>query len=685
MDPVENLQTETPKHEWRRRLAIVLVPLFGDEALTTRDIMAALEQPRNPSRGHFALATHRVYTKLSILPWTELPVNAIADRVVEQWPSTEWVDEVVADGPFVNFKLDKTRVMSGMLRAVVKMFPLPVTVAPQPAPPSSKDPNPEINCYYSIDLPDLPQLYEPHHTRALLLAATLQRCRDATNSICNADPVVSETRHVVLPLMTSFGDLALALRKTDGVMGQPLVEAFLEIRDDPEQVLASRQLRHQLESKDPSAEIRQMYARLQTWVTAEQERVIVRRFGLLEWRDKRVVMDAPWALVSRLQDMLTEALGDRFVRSRGKQVNGMANGVKMSRNDDDAGEENEAWHVDLSAHGLGVAVLKDDDGLLTTTGMLLLHLVLPQRAAQEHQFIGAQSAKRPVQQANCLFRQIMSSKDAKKGASMPEFTFVEFMVAPITKRKELDASARDVSMFVPCLPAQMDALREQMQEIMRDNQGTVKYASLTTHFEQESKVLGVSTVQLAQQHADRLARATILIHHLIQRRCKPVHGHCNVQISGNSGVFLLYVHARICGIQRYLAKHAPFNDIHEHNDSDQENHNENSPFPQFDCQKCLDAALAKLDRLETSQEAFDLIDLLQQCHAILGQVMATRDPHPFVSYLFKIARLTNQTLYNLRVKSIPTDLALPRWLLFWSVKLVLEHGFHLVCIEPEKK
>jgi arginyl-tRNA synthetase len=115
-------------------------------------------------------------------------------------------------------------------------------------------------------------------------------------------------------------------------------------------------------------------------------------------------------------------------------------------------------------------------------------------------------------------------------------------------------------------------------------------------------------------------------------------------VFGNSGVFLQFIHSRLCGIERQ-------------------------------CDVTLDTAVVDHD------EAFEVFDTVAQFPYVMHQALDTMEPSLLVTYLFKLARTTNQALYRLRIKGAPPHLANSRWTLFWAAKQTLANGLAVLGLE----
>ncbi|RCH91148.1 Arginyl-tRNA synthetase [Rhizopus azygosporus] len=118
---------------------------------------------------------------------------------------------------------------------------------------------------------------------------------------------------------------------------------------------------------------------------------------------------------------------------------------------------------------------------------------------------------------------------------------------------------------------------------------------------------------------------------------------------GDTGVFLQYTYARICGIERKM-------DINI----------------SIDCDFSLLA--------ET--EAFELTRTISLYPDKVRAAFKTLEPCTIVLYLFKLAHMISQVNYNLRIKDVDPKLAQARLLLFWAAKTTLANGMRLVGLKP---
>ncbi|KAG0212069.1 hypothetical protein B0O80DRAFT_493550 [Mortierella sp. GBAus27b] len=118
---------------------------------------------------------------------------------------------------------------------------------------------------------------------------------------------------------------------------------------------------------------------------------------------------------------------------------------------------------------------------------------------------------------------------------------------------------------------------------------------------------------------------------------------------GHSGVFLQYVHSRLCGIERKSKTRLN---------------------PEAD-----------LSVIQPYPEALNLAIVLAEWDELVETLRDSLDPYALVPYLFHLATEVGQANHVLRVKDMEPAVAEARWLLFWGAKRVLEQGLHLLGME----
>ncbi|KAI8888744.1 hypothetical protein K501DRAFT_172401, partial [Backusella circina FSU 941] len=152
--------------------------------------------------------------------------------------------------------------------------------------------------------------------------------------------------------------------------------------------------------------------------------------------------------------------------------------------------------------------------------------------------------------------------------------------------------------------------------------------------------------------ADQLSISATIIQDMSAKRSRGYHfnWHRITDARGDSGVFLQYTHARICGIQRKM----DFNHI-----------------PQ-----------TYRPSLLRENDAFDLMYTTSLYPDVLLNAFQTLDPCPLVLYLFRLAHLISHSNYSLRVKDVEKRLSEARLCLFEAARITLENGMKMIGLKP---
>lgn len=154
--------------------------------------------------------------------------------------------------------------------------------------------------------------------------------------------------------------------------------------------------------------------------------------------------------------------------------------------------------------------------------------------------------------------------------------------------------------------------------------------------------------------ADQLGMSAILIQDMKSKRGKDYEFSWErmTDARGDTGVFLQYAHAKVCGIERKagieLTPHVDFSVLKE-------------------------------------KEALDLIQSISTFPEVVENAFKSLEPSSIVNYLFKLAHTTSTASAFLRVKDMDQNVSEARMLLFWSARITLSNGLHLLGIKPIKK
>lgn len=181
----------------------------------------------------------------------------------------------------------------------------------------------------------------------------------------------------------------------------------------------------------------------------------------------------------------------------------------------------------------------------------------------------------------------------------------------------------------------LDQAKEKILEYMKQD-------------EQKSKMENIDTI------ADQLGISAILIQDMKSKRGKDYDFSWDrmTDSKGDTGVFLQYAHARACGIERKSGVPITPN---------------------------VDFSILK------EKEAIDLIQSISQFPEIVENSFHSLEPCTIVNYLFKLSHATSTATRFLRVKDMDEDVSKARMLLFWSARITLRNGLHLLGIKPIKE
>lgn len=382
--------------------------------------------------------------------------------------------------------------------------------------------------------------------------------------------------------------------------------------------------------------------------------------------------------------------------------------------------DSKEWKINLYHIGLDTPLIRDKKGLSTPLTRNSFQLLKQYQTAIEkssspandvvHKFyhITEQSRNKFVQQVHYIvFNIILNintnnlSSSSSSAFTSEKCTWINIPIGMVNNNNNNNNNGNNKSTTLFDLMACLNSSQQIMKSIMEENKGTEKYDMVMAQLSQlaiddsnnnirttmtmthtnnndSTAMSSSSSVQhLAEKHADQLGQSALFIHYLSQKRSKPFITFFQLSesdIYGNSGVFLQYVHARVAGIQRHIQGRLDIPCDNKNNININSKNNSSN-------EKILSELHQYVDKLYQS-EAFDIIDLLGHYPSIVYQAKINLDPSTLVHYLFKLARLANQTLYNMRIKDVALDIAQARWLLFWAVKRILANGLIIIGVEP---
>ncbi|ELT98794.1 hypothetical protein CAPTEDRAFT_220944 [Capitella teleta] len=184
----------------------------------------------------------------------------------------------------------------------------------------------------------------------------------------------------------------------------------------------------------------------------------------------------------------------------------------------------------------------------------------------------------------------------------------------------------------------------RMQQVMNDKETTK-----------------ITDPDLLKQTAERLGIAAVIVQDLKNKRLTGYNFDWNkiLTFTGDTGVFLMYTHARLCSLIR----------------------NCDIPLTELEMYEEGAAPLYPLDVL-LEPEAIRLSRHLARFNEAVHDAHSKLEPCVVVHYLFTLGHLSSKALDALRVQGEPHQLALPRLALFQCSRVVMAAGLHLIGIEP---
>ncbi|ORZ24538.1 hypothetical protein BCR42DRAFT_446471 [Absidia repens] len=659
---IENLKAKDPhshcghsdKLKWQHGIANQLSDLLNND-IDPDQLCDNLTTSKNPKHGQFALPLHRIQRLFKSEPWCSMNPVELAEWIVTKLSPSDYVEKASAIGTFVNFAIPKATFTESILQQIVNEGKQYGFYSDNSASDSSM-------VVISCDLPMLPLFLNPGHYRGLVLATFLQR------SYRNQGQKV-RLINTLTTWNADFGYLALAVLKYGlcPSSGQDLLmymnQIYTQVRrdalkDDEVETTAQNYL---LGLEKGDSEMTSLWQQLQGTMIKEYQQLF----------DQRLFIDFDLHICGTPGDDLANTY-DLL-----EQCNGL---VKA---------ENGEWRMDLESAGLGRPLLRNSNGISTLLTRDIAQLIKQERNMENQDFIEYHIAGHHLtshlQQLHHIITEINLSPKSNSFGQRRCLQRTHLDFGKVQSEATLGFELLD------CL----NSLQQTMLEIMEENEGTEKYDAMMAQLGQlsattKNKMMsdlpttteekgyerdhcpGMSIDDLAKQHADKLGVCTMIAHQLAQRRSKPMvfSSSSPPDVFGNSGVFLQYVHSRLCGIERQLFKRGLLL-LSTNNDDD---NNNNYVLP-------TNSALG-MGKLLYQQEAFDVVDVVTEFPRMMQQSQLTKDPSTLVTYLFKLARTANQSLYRLRIKDTQKELALARWTLFWAAKQTLANGLTALGIDP---
>ncbi|KAI9027165.1 arginyl-tRNA synthetase [Phycomyces nitens] len=298
--------------------------------------------------------------------------------------------------------------------------------------------------------------------------------------------------------------------------------------------------------------------------------------------------------------------------------------------------EDGAWVIDLEEYKLGQPIVKRSDGtsLYLTRDLASVLLRMETYPCTKAFYVVGTEQERYLKQVFAISRLIWGDK-------LPELYHVGFgRINGMSTRQGTAVFLQDI----------LDTAQNKMLSIMQEEDNKDKYADILKRGVQTDDVV-YEGERAAEYIADRLGTSAVIAQDMSGRRIKNYGFSWDRMIDarGDTGVFLQYTHARVCGIERKCSVRIT-----------------------DDCNFGL----------LREKETFELAQMISHFPGVVQNSFDNLEPSTLVSYLFKLAHLISQANYTLRVKGMDLPLAEARMLLFWAAKTTLGNGLRLVGIEP---
>ncbi|KAF9939375.1 Arginyl-tRNA synthetase [Mortierella alpina] len=318
-------------------------------------------------------------------------------------------------------------------------------------------------------------------------------------------------------------------------------------------------------------------------------------------------------------------------------------------------QDDGAWIVDLSEHGLGICTLRRADG---TTLYLTRDVAACLERAERFQFDQHLYVIGDDQNLHMkrLFKIMeLAYAEEAQASSQPHWTralrHLSFgKVQGMSTRKGNAVFLEDI----------LDTAQSTMLGKMKENES--KFEAVKESFKQQQRQQdgrwpekngqALDGVELV---ADQLGVSAVVIQDFQARSSKGYEFSWKrmTESTGNTGIYLQYAHARLCGIEDKFGTRLNTN--------------------------------ANTDLL-TEPEAFELANMVSMYPEITRSTLQTFEPSMIVNYLFGLSHAISSANQILQVKTAAEmgqqDLAEARMLLLWAARVTLGNGMKVLGLEP---
>ncbi|KAG0056632.1 Arginyl-tRNA synthetase [Gryganskiella cystojenkinii] len=317
-------------------------------------------------------------------------------------------------------------------------------------------------------------------------------------------------------------------------------------------------------------------------------------------------------------------------------------------------QDDGAWIVDLTVHGLGVCTLRRADG--TTLYLTRDVAACLQRADKfkfdRHLYMIGDDQNLHMKRLFKIMELAFSRNP--EGLSNPDQPHWSRCLQHISFGKVQGMSTRKgTAIFLEDI---LDTAQTTMLDRMKENESryeAVKESIRLQNLSEESAL--TSSDAGVEQVADKLGISAVVIQDFQAKSSKGYDFSWKrmTESTGNTGIYLQYAHARLCGIEEKSGTKLDFE--------------------------------ANPDFL-TEPEAFELANVISMYPEITASALQTFEPSLIVNYLFGLSHAISSANQVLQVKTAmdagEMELAESRRLLLWAARVTLGNGMRVLGLDP---
>ncbi|KAG0237036.1 Arginyl-tRNA synthetase [Actinomortierella wolfii] len=316
-------------------------------------------------------------------------------------------------------------------------------------------------------------------------------------------------------------------------------------------------------------------------------------------------------------------------------------------------KEDKSWHLNLSGAGLNSVKIYEttgDDGTMDRPALATQVLAMLLSHFDRHNFekyIWVVSDGRQMLASQVLYiaEKLFATRETQETATTETILEGEAWAKKIQVVTFGPASGPDIwkkeSDLPKGPPGIITSTINRTRQVVQEKEEKISEA---LECEESDEAFDEASLE---KMAVSLAYSSIAMSYLSNKRSKRLVLDIDSTVTkrGNTGIFLQYVYARLCGIERKA----------------------NVPLD-FE---------ADLQLLKQHPESINLALAIAEWPEMMTKLEQTQDPYVLSSYLFALASEVGQANRVLRVKGMEPKLAKARWLLFWAAKYRLAQGLQL--------